>query len=853
MDLGRVPDCLAERMIGDTLTQKAVELISSGVGGKLTAYALSAHIDTVVTDAFTQSLAPFQRPPALALLAVGGYGRSEQAPFSDVDIMLLANKKDRMTTEVAQAILYRLWDTGLHLSHSFRTLPECIEDAMSDLKTRTTLIESRLVAGTRNLFDEFKRDIYPKVLYKGKKKFLSDMMRDIEMRHRSFGESPYLLEPNVKEGRGGLRDVHSLWWLARVELRVGDAADLLKAVPNLDLQRLLRAHDYLLKIRACLHAASGRGNDVLSFDVQDEVASMIRLRDSARYHKPEILMTFFYRKAKDIADALSKVVQFCGRRQYAVPSYFGVKKLSQHFWVWKNEIVVRDRAVMIDPEKIMEAFSFYSTTGRRFSDQIRETVRESAQRIPRKMWLSRTITDSFLSVLGGERVYETLREMHETGILAKVIPEFGRLSHLVVHEPYHRYTVDEHSLIAVKNLEQLKLKRDPKLRHLSEIFDTVRQDILYLAALLHDVGKGAATGHEEAGFRVIRDVLERFSLGMEERKRIEFLVRNHILLSRLTLTRDPDAPETVAQIAEVVENQENLDALYLMTYGDMSAVNPRFWTAWKAHLLHHVYALTKDHLQGVMRQYQETPDECLKQFVEDMPRRYLVSHPVDVIIRDCRLVAARQGDALAVSIDERADGTAELTLVSSDRPGLLSKVVGVLSARGFHILRARIYTGRGGLVLDKIVLSNWRDLWWDGMEGQIRAEMEKAISSTESDTPRLLCTLDRPVEFSPRYRRLERSLEFDNETSLEYTLLEIVLPDRIGLLHDITARLHLSNVDLISAVINTEEAVARDVFYLQEQGAKLSFETIMRLLASLCASEGLIADAAETGSLASYK
>jgi [protein-PII] uridylyltransferase len=831
-----------QHTISESLSQKTRDLIASGFDGKSITCALSSSVDALLVEAFLHSLEGVDARPELSLIAVGGYGRRELAPYSDIDIMLLGKRKDSMTKEAAQSVLYRLWDSGLHISPSFRTLSECIEDAMRDLKTRTALIESRLVSGSQSLFDEYKRDTYPKILYKDKKRFVTDMMRDIELRHRSFGESPYLLEPNVKEGRGGLRDIHGLWWLAKVALKVGDADALTRTLGAPDFRRLAGAQDFLLKVRTCLHAISGRGNDLLSFDVHDDLATMLRIRDGVRLHAAEILMTLYYRKATDVESALRKVRHLCGERQYALPSYFSVKKVNPRFWLWKNQLAVRDRAILGEPEGIMEAFSLFAATGKRFSEQVRDTVRETLQRIPRKRWLAKHVSQSFLTILRGDGVYETLREMHDSGVLSKVIPEFGRLSHLVVHEPYHRYTVDEHSLIAVRNLELLKLKRDPRLAHLSEIFATARQEVLYLAALLHDVGKGVAAGHEETGFRIMKDILGRLDLPQDDKKRIEFLVRNHILLSRVTLTRDPDAHETIAQISEIVEQVDNLDALYLMTYADMSAVNPHFWTAWKAHLLHNVYTLAKDHLTGMARQYYETADEELRRFIADMPGRYLVSHRSEAIMADYRLASGYACGDLGLSVDERSDGTAEVTILTSDRPGLFSKIVGVLSMRGFHILRARLYTGKSGLVLDKLVVSNWKELWWDGMEAQIRDEMKRAIVSVSPRVPSYAGHSQRSREFTGRYRRLERSLVCDNETSDDYTLLELVLPDRLGLLHDVATQIHRHDIDIISAIINTEELVARDVFYLQQRGAKLDSETLMSVLIALSLSEGLMPD-----------
>jgi [protein-PII] uridylyltransferase len=824
--------------INELLCSRAEELIKSGSDGISAACQLTDIVDNVLIstyDLVTNPKSHYASPITqydLALIAVGGYGRREVAPYSDIDIMLIAKKRDTGSMEIAQSVLYRLWDMGLNISHCFRTLNECIEDAMSDLQTRTSMIESRFLAGNQFIFDEFRRDVYQKLLFKKKREFIGDILREIERRHREYGDSVYLLEPNVKEGRGGMRDIHSISWLLKTGLRINEIEGLRKILSANDYKHFMKSYDFILKTRLCLHYISRRRNDILSLEFQDETAKNVGLKDTKCFLSSEILMRLYYKKAKNIMDVLSKVVDICSRQYVDFPVPVGIKKITDDFYISKNEIIVKDEGLFRNTDKIIEAFHIYSLTGKKFSPHVRETIRSRFLFINKKTRSSRRAIMHFMDILKGNRVYETLREMHDTGIIDRFIPEFGRLRHLVIHEPYHRYTVDEHTLIAIKNLEMLKNTRHKKVQYLADILKNVKQEILFLSILLHDIGKGTPEKHhEDYGYRILKGVMERFNIEQNDRQKIEFLVKNHIVLSKLALMRDIDAPETVTQLAEIVENEDNLDALYLMTYADTTAVNPHFWTEWKAYLFHEIYIRTKAHLMGISRQCLDITDGKIKEFVKNMPDRYLISNTLEAINIDYQMAVMSEDKRPVIAVSERQDGTAEFTIVTDDMPGLFSKIVGVLGFRGLNILRARLYTGKNGLVIDKILISNWRDMWWQGMEEQINGDMKKAIGDRQETTWKKACNLS-PIASSllPVSKRFESFIEIDNETSGEYTILELFSHDRLGLLYDISARLYAHGIDIVSAVINTEDSVARDVFYLQHGGSKLNAEYVIKVL-----------------------
>ena len=819
--------------------ERASELIDSGSTGKSIVSDLTAQVDNVLSDAFRAALQDSRSaalPEDLALIAVGGYGRSEMVPYSDIDIMLLSRGRDKETTESAQSVLYKLWDMGLNISPSFRTLAECLQDSIDDPKTRTAIIDSRFLIGDKKVFEEFGRDIYPKILFKKKRDFVGGILGEVNKRHKTFEGSVYLLEPNIKEGIGGLRDVHTLTWLSKVILKINDMSGLEAILAKSDYIHLIKAFDFFLKIRLSLHIVSKCRNDVLSFEFQDSVAQLMGFKNTKRFIAAEIMMRLYYKKAEAISGALNRIMNISGRKYVHFPLNLSIKKITDDFYLVKNEITVKDKGIFRNIDKIMEAFSIYSASGSKLSDQVKESIRGRALFISREIRPSRKSVSAFLEILKGNRVYDTLQRMHEIGILDRFIPEFGRLRHLVIYEIYHRYTVDEHSLIAVKNLENLKNTRQAGLRYLAEILKTARQDILFFAILLHDIGKGGfgrnGGSHEDSGYKMLKTIMERFGIENKDRKRIEFLVRNHIVLSKLALNRDSEAAETVTQLAELVENEENLDSLYLVTYADMTAVNPGFWTEWKAYLFHDIYMRTKDHLHGIRAKRYKTSDKKLQRFIESMPDRYVISTTSEIVKADYLLTSRSAEKVLAIAVNKRPDSTAEITVATKDKPGLFSKIVGVLSFRGLNILRARIYTSIDALALDKILLSNWSSIWWEGLEEQLKEDLYNAIVL---DTP--ICPERGFSKPSYAGKRIENFIEMDNESSSSHTLLELLLPDRIGLLFDISEQLLQYGIDITSAVINTEDGVARDVFYLQYNGGKLTSDLVLTILGALHGSK----------------
>lgn len=835
--------------------------LDSGLGGVALTRRYTALIDDTVSTLFYEGVARGQvraihgrsgggtagrgrriksEPHHLVLLATGGYGRMEMAPFSDVDILFLAS--DRSETEAAEQVLYRLWDSGLDISHAFRTPDECIEEAFSDIRTRTSLLEARYIAGEPELYELFRRKVLPEITSRRQRDFVREKLLEKGKRHLSAGSSVFLLEPHVKDGEGGLRDVHTAFWLSKVALKTRDYAGFFEGIPPAFRRRFLSAYDFLLRTRFCLHLESGRKNDLLSFEFQRQVAPRLGFRDSKKFSGVERMLRYYYLKSRAVQEITAEIAAQCSRSYVTVPKDLSIRKLTEDFSIAGGSLIATGpKGAPLSAGKIMEAYYLMAKTGKRFSPGLRRSVRTDLLRINRKAGIQARSVHFFLEILKSGRVYDTLREMHDSGVLGRFLPEFGALRMLVIHEPYHLYTVDEHTLIAIRNLEQLRTTSYKSLEDLHHIMNNTGQgigqiDVLFLALLLHDIGKASGRNHEEEGYKRQKDILERFNLAADKRTRIGFLVRNHILMSETALKREAHDPEVITRFADAVGDPENLNALYLITYADMSAVNPWFWNSWKAYLLKELYLHTMDCLNGITRDravyirdllstVTAIEPELLSAFIGEMPERYLLSTPRGKIVDDYWLVTRAREGGFAVRIDKRADGLVEISVSTGDSHGLFSKLVGFLSSKGLNIVNGRIFTCRNGLVIDKIAVSNWDDVWWDGLA----MDLTEGLKAVIADGRPFYVVRRRETNVSP----YDIFIELDNEASDEFSIIEVFSPDRLGLLYDISHVLASQGISISSARINTESGLAQDIFSVQSGTRKLGAAESERLLSAL--------------------
>lgn len=813
------------------ILNQIVQWMDEGLEGRALAYKYSHYMDILLADIFhsVDKNAPF------VLLATGGYGREELAPFSDIDIMFFV--QNRENAEAAERVLYSLWDSGLEISHAFRTAEECIEEAFKDIRTRTSLLEARYIAGNTELYNSFRKDVYPVIAYKKKKAFIRDKLKEMETRHLESGDSVFLLEPHIKDGEGSLRDIHTVYWLLRVAFKV-EKNDLSPFLSEYEYKSLMKAYDFMLKLRYCLHLDSKRRNDILSFEYQKNVAGCLGFKDSKKFSGPERMMRYYYLKSKVIKDITRQIIILCSSQYMSVFKNFSIRRITNDFSVSAGKLIATKQDLLeANTDKIMEGYYLYARTGGKFSNTLQENIKSHLFRINKRTRSSLVSIYYFFEIFKSKRVYDTLREMHESGALGRFVPEFGALRCLVVHEPYHMYTVDEHTLLAIRNLENLKTTKYKHLEELREIINSVEDlELLFMALLFHDIGKAVGRRHEEEGYRRLKNIMDRFNIEGRKRVMIEFLVKNHILMSRLALTRETSDMDVIARFADTVGDMESLKALYLITYADMSAVNPRFWTSWKSHFLHELYLSAMEYLSGVKKDRAEyirdlqaySPEisaEEILQFIEEMPERYLLSTSKAKVIADYGLKKKAVWDFFSMRIDSRPDGVTELAICTKDSPGLFSKIVGFFSSKRLNIFSGSIFTGRSGIVIDKISISNWKDIWWAGLE----KDLEEGLRSIIVD--------EKPVRLV-QHRSETNSLfdlfvELDNETSPVFSIVEIFMQDRLGLLYDVSMVMYEKGIDIVSARIHTESGLAQDIFYVQADNKKINGNMAHELMSGL--------------------
>lgn len=812
-------------------------LTASERSGLSLCHAMSALIDDYLLKLWNGAL------PGVALVAVGGYGRAEMAPFSDIDLMILTGRSPAAeAAEAARALVYRLWDDGFQVGYSVRGFRDCLDVGLADATARTAVLESRFLAGDASVFAGLMKDVYPKLIKSGVRQYVKGLLKDREERHHSHGDAASLLEPQIKEGEGGLRDIHLALWLMRVAFGTDGFRGLDRHLDKKDVIKLFAAYDFIQKIRVRLHLASGRKNDTLDFENQDMMAVDAGFAERFGLSPAERMMRRYYLHARE-GTAVSKVLIDTAVRQVfgniGGPSWFRRETLSPPFRIMKGWLVSENAAAVLDPtHRMIETYAVSARRGAPISAGLKRLIRANLKIASGPLRADRAAAAHFREILSGQRVSRTLREMHADGILGRYMPEFGRLRALVVREPYHRYTVDEHTLNAVEAVEALgdpTSPNSPAHGILRDVFRTVsRRHILYLAVLIHDAGKALriAGAHEHAD---VSEILERLRVSGDDRRLVEFLVRNHLLMSVTAQKREIDNPEVVREFAARVEDIERLDYLFLLTYADMSAVRPGFWSGWRQYLVTELYSRTAAHLRGELRGERRTmllagvPERGnpSRRKVEDhlniYSKRYLRETPDDTVPRDVLLLDAARSDGFACRVTKRpAMGGVEITVCAMDRPGLLAGFARILSSAGLDILKAQAYTGSDNTILDRFTISNWDDVYWRGLENRLSDEFRAFIKED----------LRRPVTPARKAGKalgIEPSIIVDNELSQRVTAIEIVTPDRIGLLADMFYAIHDAGLDVVSARIQTDGGVATDIIYTRKAG----FQPLLSAIAGL--------------------
>ena len=800
----------------------------------------------------------------LALIALGGYGRGELNPFSDIDVMLLHHQRATEISpdleEMVNQVLYLLWDSGFKVGHSTRSIKEAIAQANRDMRTKTAMLESRFLAGDSELAREFRKQFRSKCVEGHERGYVEMRMQDQVARHKKFGDSVYLQEPNLKSGCGGLRDYQNLLWMTYFREGSLSTNQLVGKdwLSESDQRRIEKAYDFLLRLRTDLHYATGRASDVLHINLQEQVARRLNYSPRNGQLRSEALMRHYYEHTRNIFRVTERITEqfvsgYVTNKTRALFSFLplvGATKtpIGDSFFVRNKHLHPARRDLFRkEPEQMMRAFELAQQRSLDLSPELADLLSRSLRHVTRTYQYARGPREIFKLILSQKgRVGRILRTMHRVDFLGRYIPEFGQLTCLVQHEFLHRYTADEHTLVCIDKLDALAETNDPKLIAYRNIFEQLEDPlVLYLALLLHDSGKAVgARPHSEGSALFAQRVAARLQLSPEQRKSLILLVDHHLTLSRTAQQRNLDDPATVMEFGRIVKHQRNLNKLMLLTLADGQGASPEAWSDWKESLVWELFHETSRYLADQKSYYDQTkiereslqsavsenlpPDYAdeIEAHFEFMPDHYFRATDVPEIIEHLKLfrsflenVSDSGESPLAAAIKWKImpeQGHSVVTFCTWERERLLAKVAGSFSVVPLNILSADVFP-RG----DNVVLSIFRVCDTKARPVTHRRDFELV----EQTLRRAL--EDESFDFLPliekakrQSRRLAPGIEFptriaiDNKTHPTYTLIEIQAPDRIGLLYDVLSCLDRENILIPLSRINTQAGAAIDTLYV---------------------------------------
>ncbi len=796
-----------------------------------------------------------------AVVAVGGYGRGLLAPGSDIDLLfILPSRQTPAGAQLVEYLLYMLWDLGLKVGHATRTIDECVRLSLSDTTIRTSVLEARLLWGDKHLFDDLVRRFDHEVVRNTGPEYVQAKLAERDERHRKGGESRYLVEPNVKDGKGGLRDLHTLYWIGKYFYRVRTAEELVgKGVfTRKEYLEFRKSEDFLWAVRCHLHFLAGKPEERLHFDLQPEIARRLGYTDHPGLSAVERFMKHYFLVAKNVGD-LTRI--FCAAlEEEQAKQAPGLNRLFASFSRRKRKLagtsdfivdnhrinIADDKVFERDPVNLLRLFWFADKHGLEFHPDALKLLTRSLGLVDTSLRRNPEANQLFLDVLTSDRNPElNLRRMNEAGLLGKLIPDFGKIVAMMQFSMYHHYTVDEHLLRCIGVLAELEHGESASIHPLShKLMPELRRyrEALYVAVLLHDIAKGRPEDHSIGGARIARRIGPHIGLSAADTDLVAWLVEQHLLMSMTAQTRDLNDRKTIQDFADIVQSVDRLRLLLVLTVCDIRGVGPGVWNGWKGQLLRTLYYETELMLTGGFSEVSraertlasrdrlaaalsEWPGSSGVQYVSLHYENYLLTVDLPDQLRHAEFVRAADAAERKVATMVRThqfEGITEITVLAQDHPRLLSVITGACAAAGANIVDAQIFTTSDGRALDTILIS--REFERDDDEtrrGQRVGQLIEEALEGKSWLPDI-------IEKRARSRRSNRAfvieprVEIRNTLSNRFSVIEVEGLDRPGLLSEITRALSDLSLDIASAHITTFGEKIIDTFYVTDlTGSKI--------------------------------
>lgn len=852
----------------------------AGGGGREVSRQRCDLVDILFRELFegiVRAVAPKGLTESLAVAALGGYGRRELTPFSDIDIMFITPRAHpgKAAEEIIRQTLTALWDIGYKVGHSTRSIAEAVKQANGDMITKTAMLEARFLTGDKEIFTQF-RERYERDCVKGREaEYIAwRLANQAEMRGR-YGHSVFMQEPNVKNGMGSLRDCHNILWIGYFKEHAATLGALVekRLLREPERRSLEKSYDFLVRVRTEMHYLIGRPQDGLTLQLQGRVATSFNYPQRHILRRVEAFMRDYYRHARNIYLISQSVIE----RMEVKPAKPGLLNLIRPkaekfdgFVAKSGRLDVESRETFAeDPFQLIRAFHHAQVRQLRFSPELRDLIRRRLRYVNRTFQYARVAREHFLSILSRKgEVGHTLREMHDLGFLGRYIPEFGALTCLVQHEFYHRYTADEHTLVCIEKLDGILFAEEDRFRGYRALFQKLEDPaMLYLALLLHDTGKAANTrNHEDTSAMLAQKVARRLQLSSERRRMLITLVNSHYELSSTAQNRNLDDPATIAEFASIVGNRAHLDALMLLTLADGMGTSDQNWSDWKEGLIWLLYRRTTAYFEGgptsleqLQRNRVDLRESVVKKMAKDygdeieahfqhMPERYFQMFASEDIVGHLRLFRSFLDTHLNADepppyapafkwIAKPEQGHSEVWVCGWDRPRLLERIAGAFLSAQINILSADIFTRGDNLALDifRVCNTQLEPVTSQREIERVEKRLCESLAVDEYDFTPLLNKDARLRSYRiSQEADLPTKIVVDNQSHPKSTLVDIQTPDRLGLLYDLLRALGEAGVNIELSRITTEMDVAMDSFYITSKEGKITDENevkrIQRLL-----------------------